>query len=472
MLDIKITRTTCPKEKPQDETKLGFGKKFTDHMFVMDYTEGEGWHDARIVPYAPFQLDPATVVFHYAQEIFEGMKAYRTANDTIQLFRPDCNAKRMQDSADRLCIPKIPVEDYIQAVEALVDVDRDWVPHADGASLYIRPFVFANDVGLGVHASKHYIFCIICAPSGAYYAEGINPVRIYVEDEYIRAAPGLTGFTKCGGNYAASIKAGELAEEQGYAQVLWLDGVEKKYVEEVGSMNIMFKIDGKVYTAATVGTVLPGVTRRSCIELLKDWGYDVIEGKLAIADIMQADIPEAARAAGQMIKTGLADNADEAFDILVAGYQNGADASQDLLDTFGEYSTHFRDLGLSGQEATALLIQGLEGGAFNADKVADSLKELTIKVKELDTTAAPALEKLGLSGKEMQAAFTEGGPAARDALDEVIKAATPEDAGEKAEMIEESSQAETDETHAGKSVGAPRRALAIATITTMEGMSR
>ena len=179
MLDIKITRTTCPKEKPQDESKLGFGKKFTDHMFVMDYTEGEGWHDARIVPYAPFPLDPATVVFHYAQEIFEGMKAYRTADDTIQLFRPECNAKRMQDSADRLCIPKIPVEDYIQAVEALVDVDRDWVPHSDGASLYIRPFVFANDVGLGVHASKHYIFCIICAPSGAYYAEGINPVRIY-----------------------------------------------------------------------------------------------------------------------------------------------------------------------------------------------------------------------------------------------------------------------------------------------------
>ena len=245
MLDIKITRTAAPKAKPTDETKLGFGKKFSDHMFVMDYTEGEGWHDARIVPYGPFELDPATVVFHYAQEIFEGMKAYRTADDTVQLFRPDCNAKRFQDSADRLCIPKIPVEDYIQAVEALVDVDRDWVPHTDGASLYIRPFIFANDVGLGVHASKHYIFCIICAPSGAYYAEGINPVRIYVEDEYIRAAPGLTGFTKCGGNYAASIKAGELAEEQGYAQVLWLDGVEKKYVEEVGSMNIMFKIDGK-----------------------------------------------------------------------------------------------------------------------------------------------------------------------------------------------------------------------------------
>ena len=155
MLDIKITRTTSPKEKPQDETKLGFGKKFTDHMFVMDYTEGEGWHDARIVPYAPFPLDPATVVFHYAQEIFEGMKAYRTADDTIQLFRPECNAKRFQDSADRLCIPKIPEEDFVQAVEALVDVERDWVPHTDGASLYIRPFIFANDVGLGVHASKH-----------------------------------------------------------------------------------------------------------------------------------------------------------------------------------------------------------------------------------------------------------------------------------------------------------------------------
>lgn len=288
MLQIKIQRTACPKAKPADETKLGFGKQFTDHMFVMDYTEGQGWHDARIVPYGPFPLDPATVVFHYAQEIFEGMKAYRTAEDTVQLFRPECNARRMQDSADRLCIPRIPVEDYIQAVKTLVDIDRDWVPHANGASLYIRPFVFANDVGLGVHASKHYIFCIICAPSGAYYAEGIDPVRIYVEDEYIRAAPGLTGFTKCGGNYAASIKAGELAEEQGYAQVLWLDGVEKKYVEEVGSMNILFKIDGKIYTAPTVGTVLPGVTRRSCIELLQDWGYEVIEDRLAIADVMQA----------------------------------------------------------------------------------------------------------------------------------------------------------------------------------------
>ncbi len=233
-------------------------------------------------------MDPACVVFHYAQELFEGLKAYRAESGRIQLFRPDCNGQRMQDSSERMCIPTIPVDDFVQAVKALVEVDKDWVPHSDGTSLYIRPFVIATDVGMGVHASHNYTFCIICAPSGAYYAEGLDPIRIYVEDEYIRAAPGLTGFTKCGGNYAASLKAGALAEEKGFAQVLWLDGVEKKYVEEVGAMNIMFKIDGKIYTAACSGTVLPGVTRRSCIELLKDWGYEVIEGKLAIEDVMKA----------------------------------------------------------------------------------------------------------------------------------------------------------------------------------------
>ena len=288
MLNIRIEKTTCPKAKPADESKLGFAKLFSDHMFVMDYAEGKGWHDARIVPYAPFSLDPATVVLHYAQELFEGMKAYRTAEGKIQLFRPECNAQRFADGGERMGIPPIPVDDFIDAVKALVKVDEEWVPHMDGTSLYIRPFVIATDVGLGVHASKNYIFCVIAAPSGAYYAEGINPVRIYVEDEYIRAAPGLTGFTKCGGNYAASIKAGAEAAKKGFAQVLWLDGVEKKYVEEVGAMNIFFKIAGKVYTAACVGTVLPGVTRRSCIELLQDWGYEVIEGKLAIEDIMKA----------------------------------------------------------------------------------------------------------------------------------------------------------------------------------------
>ena len=288
MLDIKITKTTAPKAKPADESKLGFGKISSDHMFLMDYSIEKGWHDARIVPYAPFQLDPACVVFHYAQELFEGLKAYRTADNKIQLFRPDCNGQRFSDSSERMCIPTIPVEDFVQAVQALVEVDKDWVPHSEGTSLYIRPYVFATDVGMGVHASHHYTFAIICFPSGAYYAEGIDPVRIYVEDEYIRAAPGLTGFTKCGGNYAASILAGDQAEKLGYAQVLWLDGVEKKYVEEVGSMNIMFKIDGEIYTAPCDGTVLPGVTRRSIIELCKDWGYTVHEEHVAIADIMKA----------------------------------------------------------------------------------------------------------------------------------------------------------------------------------------
>ena len=285
-MEIKYELTKTPKEKPTGA--LGFGHIFTDHMFVMDYDEGKGWHDARIVPYQPLVLDPSALVFHYAQECFEGLKAYRTPEGKVQLFRPDKNGARLASTHDRLCIPEIPVEDFVEAVRALVKVEQDWVPSEPDTSLYIRPFTIATEPVLGVKASSQYKFIIICSPSGAYYEEGLDPVNIYVEDEYIRAAPGLTGFTKCGGNYAASIKAGELAEEKGFSQVLWLDGVEKKYVEEVGSMNIMFKIDGKIYTAACTGTVLPGVTRRSIIELLKDWGYEVIEGKLAIADVMKA----------------------------------------------------------------------------------------------------------------------------------------------------------------------------------------
>ena len=290
MLDIKITKTDSPKAKPQDD-QLGFGRIFSDHMFVMNYDAGIGWHDARIVPYGPVSLDPSAVVFHYAQECFEGLKAYRTADGKIQLFRPDCNARRLNNTQERLCIPKIPEEDFIQAVKTLVEVEKDWVPHSEGASLYIRPFTFATMAQLGVHASTSYQFMIICSPSGAYYKEGLAPIKIYVEDTYVRACPGGMGFTKCGGNYAASLLAGELAERKGYSQVLWLDGRERKYVEEVGAMNIFFKIDGKIYTARADekdGTVLPGVTRRSIIELLKDWGYEVVEGKLAIADIMAA----------------------------------------------------------------------------------------------------------------------------------------------------------------------------------------
>ncbi len=288
MLDIKITKTTTFKEKPLDEATLGFGKIFTDHMFLMDYIAGEGWINPRIEPYHSFIIDPSCNVLHYAQEVFEGMKAYRTASNDIQTFRPECNAERMQKSCDRLCMPCVPVEDFLQACKTLVEIDKDWVPHSAGTSLYIRPFMFATANGLGVHASTKYTFCIILSPSGSYFKNGLAATRIYVEDDYIRAAPGLTGFAKCGGNYAASIKSGELANELGYDQVLWLDGVHKKYVEEVGAMNIFFKIDGKLYTAACTGTVLDGVTRRSIIELAKEDGYEVIEGPLAIDDVVKA----------------------------------------------------------------------------------------------------------------------------------------------------------------------------------------
>lgn len=287
MLNIKYELTTTPKVKP-DQKNLSFGKYYTDHMFLMNYTEGQGWYDARIVPYAPIELDPAAMVLHYAQESFEGLKAYRTPNGDIQLFRPEKNAERMINTHKRMCIPSIPVEDFVQAVKALVSTEKDWVPSEPETSLYIRPFVIATEPHLGVRPSNDYLFIIVASPVGAYYAEGMNPVKIFVEDEYVRANPGGTGFTKCGGNYAASLASQVKAHDLGYSQVLWLDGVERKYVEEVGSMNCFFKIDGVVYTAPTVGTVLPGITRMSCIELLKKWGYTVSEDRLAIADIMQA----------------------------------------------------------------------------------------------------------------------------------------------------------------------------------------
>ena len=285
-MQIQITRTTSPKEKPHG--KLGFGTVMSDHMFLMNYTAGQGWHDARIVPYGPLTLEPCCMVLHYAQEIFEGLKAYRTSDGHVQLFRPQENARRMIDSCERLCIPAIPEEDFVQAVKELVSVDRDWVPTEEGTSLYIRPFVFATDEHLGVHASKTYLFCIITSPSGAYYANGLEPVKIYVENADVRAVRGGTGYAKCGGNYAASLRAGEKAEEAGYAQVLWLDGVERKYIEEVGAMNIMFKIDGKVVTPALTGSVLPGVTRKSCIDLLRSWGLEVEERRISAEELFDA----------------------------------------------------------------------------------------------------------------------------------------------------------------------------------------
>ena len=286
-MEIKVTKTTTPKTKP-DASALGFGKYFTDHMFVMDYSDEKGWYDARIIPYGPFEIEPACTTLHYGQAIFEGLKAYKGANGEIFLYRPERNMARINQSNDRLCIPQIAVADFVDAVKALVSVDKDWVPSEPDTSLYIRPFTIATEPILGVKASAKYQFIIICSPSGAYYAEGLNPVKIYVEEEFVRACPGGTGAIKCGGNYAASMAAGEKAHKLGYSQVLWLDGVERKYVEEVGAMNIMFKLDGEIYTAATSGTVLPGITRMSCIEVLKSWGYKVNEGKLAIDTVMDA----------------------------------------------------------------------------------------------------------------------------------------------------------------------------------------
>ncbi len=287
-LNIKIEKTTAPKAKP-DWSKLGFGKIFTDHMFIMDYTEGQGWHDARIVPYQKIALEPSAMVFHYAQEMFEGLKAYKTADGQVQLFRPQKNIERMNNTNKRMCIPQVNPDDVLQAIKAVVDVDRDWIPEAEGTSLYIRPFIIAVDPFLGVHVAKQYMFMIILSPVGSYYPDGINPVKIFVETEYVRAVKGGTGYAKVGGNYAASLIGQEKAEKLGYAQVLWLDGIEHKYIDEVGAMNVFFVIDGEIITPSLEdGNILPGVTRASCIELLRSWGYKVTERKVSVAELYEA----------------------------------------------------------------------------------------------------------------------------------------------------------------------------------------
>ena len=287
MEEIKITRAATLKEKPESST-LVFGKAMTDHMFLVYYDEGQGWHDPRIVPYGPLQIDPAAKVLHYAEEIFEGLKAYRTADGSIQLFRVMDNIQRMNDSADRLCMPQIPAELALAGITELVKLEQDWVPHEKDTSLYIRPFMIGLDPALGVHSSHHVQFIVIVCPVGAYYPEGLNPVKIYIEDEDVRAVKGGTGMAKTGGNYAASLRAGNRAEKKGYTQVLWLDGVHRKYIEEVGAMNVMFKVAGKVLTPDLNGSVLPGITRRSCIQLLKDWGYEVEERRISAQELFDA----------------------------------------------------------------------------------------------------------------------------------------------------------------------------------------
>lgn len=288
MQQIKVERTKNPKQKPTDTSNLGFGKIFTDHMFIMNYDEGQGWHDARIVPFSNLEFSPAAMCLHYGQSVFEGMKAYRAVDGRILLFRPDKNMARLNSSNDRLCIPLIDEEFSTQAIEKLVSVEKDWIPSADGTSLYIRPFIIGIDPHVGVHPAQHLLFIVICSPVGAYYPEGLNPVKIYVEQNYVRAVKGGMGYTKTAGNYAASLKSQDEAEKLKYTQVLWLDGIERKYIEEVGTMNVFFVIGDEIVTPELQGSILPGITRMSTIELLKSWGLNVVERKLSIDEVSAA----------------------------------------------------------------------------------------------------------------------------------------------------------------------------------------
>ncbi len=287
--EFSVQKTTNPKQKPDPDT-LAFGRTFTDHMFIMDYAADKGWHDGRIVPYGPIALDPAAAVLHYAQEMFEGLKAYKADDGRILLFRPDMNAKRTNRTNARMCIPQMDEDLFVDAIKTIVDIERDWIPDKPGTSLYIRPFIFADEAFLGVHPAAHYKFMIILCPVGPYYASndgGLPPTKIFVEDEFVRATPGGTGEAKVGGNYAGSLKAQMKANAKGCEQVLWLDAVERSYVEEIGTSNAFFVIDGEVVTAPLGGTILPGVTRDSVIALLKDWGIPVSERRLRIDDVFK-----------------------------------------------------------------------------------------------------------------------------------------------------------------------------------------
>ena len=281
MYNIRIEKTTAPKQKPAADDPLKFGTIFTDHMFVCDYIEGQGWVDPRVVPYQPLSLDPSCMVFHYGQEMFEGLKAYKSEDGRTLLFRPDKNWERACNSNKRLCMPEIPRELFLE-------IDRDWIPTKPGTSLYIRPFMFATDPFLGVRPSDTYKFLIILSPVGAYYESGLDPVKIWIEDEYVRAVKGGIGEAKTGGNYVASLAAQVKAHDEGYAQVLWLDGIERKYIEEVGAMNIFFKINGTVVTPKLNGSILPGITRRSAIELCEKWGVPVEERRISVEEIVEA----------------------------------------------------------------------------------------------------------------------------------------------------------------------------------------
>lgn len=289
MEQLQITLNSQKKLKPSAD-QLGFGRYFTDHMLLMDYTPEEGWHAPRIVPYGPVSLDPSAMVFHYGQEVFEGMKAYRTPQGDIVLFRPDMNLRRLNDSCSRICIPQTDPQEVLAGICRLLKLEEEWVPEGEGNSLYIRPFIIATEAGLGMRAAREYRLIVILSPVGAYYQEGLNPVRIYVEDTYVRAVRGGTGAAKTSGNYASGIKAQEEAKRLGFSQVLWLDGIEKKYIEEVGSMNVFFKVGGEVITPELNGSILAGVTRDSIIRLLREWGIPVTERRISVEELFAASL--------------------------------------------------------------------------------------------------------------------------------------------------------------------------------------
>ena len=286
-MEITIQRVKKPRKLP-DDGQLGFGQIFTDHMFNMDYTPESGWHNPRIEPYSSLVTDPATMVFHYGQAIFEGLKAYRTADGNIQLFRPDQNVTRLNRSARSVCIPEVDEALTLEAIKKLVALEKHWVPKAAETSLYIRPTIVAMDPYLGVRPSHTYRFFIILSPVGAYYPEGFNPVKIWVTDEYVRAVRGGLGEAKTAANYAASLYGAEVAKKAGYTQVLWLDAVEQRFIEEVGTMNIFFVIDDHVVTPPLTGSILPGVTRDSVLTLAQHWGLPAKEKPIAIDELMKA----------------------------------------------------------------------------------------------------------------------------------------------------------------------------------------
>lgn len=287
-MELSILPLTAPKPRIQDESSLAFGKTFSDRMFVMEYATARGWHSARIQPYGPFSLDPAAAVLHYAQEIFEGLKAFRRPDGRIALFRPADNVKRFNRSATRMCMPEVDEAFFLHAIRELVRLEADWVPRSEGTSLYIRPTMIATDPYLGVKPSDTYLCYVILSPVAAYYKGGFSPVKIWISDEFVRSAPGGTGEAKTGGNYAASLRASMEASNLGFDQVLWLDAVHRKYVEEVGSMNICFYLDGKVVTSPLKGTILDGITRRSVLTLVRDLGIEVEERALSVDEIMES----------------------------------------------------------------------------------------------------------------------------------------------------------------------------------------